>query len=170
MSTQERTTLPPSYTTITSLAQSSLSATAISPSTAVERAFAPLRDMAKVAFPTANSADSRPEGFDPNASTSADYNRGYNAPQSPPSLTSLPSSGQNPSLLTSFQASDETNTMYASSPVLHAPSPSTVLVNEGTPISERAATSVSTMTPPMSPPKVKGILPTVGGAKVINIT
>ncbi len=114
-------------------------------------------------------------GLDPNASTSWDYDRANDLQDFPPSLTSTFSSNHelfpplpnSRAISTTVRTPEVTSTVAASStvPDAGAGSPTTRLPTEVTPLSDRA-TSVSTMTPPMSPPKIKGIFPSASSTKV----
>jgi hypothetical protein len=143
----------------------------------------PLRDTSHVSFQAPNfnpddlSSEQLPSEIsphavlesthlDPNASTSQEYNRENN---SPTSLTSMLSSHEQfPGRVNSCgegSVQQVNNTITASTSMPQGSSPISRQAIEGTPFSDRA-TSVSTMTPPMSPPKVKGVLSSASSTKV----
>lgn len=111
-------------------------------------------------------------GLDPGASTSGEYYQRDDMRDFPSSSTSAPSSSheslgaiRHSRAEDSFQTPAVTSTGAASSPAPQAGSPNSRLTTEGTPINNQA-TSVSTMTPPMSPPKMKGLFASSSSTKV----
>lgn len=177
---------PPTTTSPTSMTSPSYPTEVISAPSL--QSFMPLRDAIPVAnqllttqshpadnlspdhVPAANSTRDvfHSTALDPGASTSGEYDQENEPRDLPHSLTSTPSS--NHKLFSSFRNSRletdvENPEVTAPLQVPQAGSPTTRLTAEGTSLSDQA-TSVSTMTPPMSPPKIKGLFSSGSNTKV----
>ena len=172
---------PPTTTSPTSLTSPSYPTEVIS--APFLQSFMPLRDN-QLLTTQSNAADNlSPEhvpgknstcdvfhstALDPGASTSGEYDQDNELRDLPHSFSSTPSS--NHKLFLSFPNSRlETNVenpkVTAPLQVPQAESPTTRLTTEGASMSAQA-TSVSTMTPPMSPPKIKGLFSSPSSTKV----
>ena len=179
---------PPTTTPPPSLTSPSLSIGATSHLAPSVQTFMPLREVTPVTHQSLTTQSHPPDNLssehvsaensprevfhstvlDPDASTSGEYDREIESRDLPHSLSSTPSASHElfPTVRDSrLETNVETSEVTASLPVPEDENPTTRLTAESTPISNQA-TSVSTMTPPMSPPKVKGLLPSSSSTKV----
>lgn len=179
---------PPTTTSPPSLTSPSPPTGAISHPAPSVQTFMPLREVTPVTHQSLTTQSHPPDNFssehvpaedspreifhptvlDPGASTSGEYNRKKESPYLPHSLSSTSSSSHElfPTVRDSRPKTYvDTSEVTAPLPMPQAESPTTRLTAEGTPIADQA-TSASTMTPPMSPPKVKGLFPSSSSTKV----